>query len=71
MKLIFTRTDLHLVSFWKWAFWNSEIAYSEIKWYVDSVSLFRPKFDRSHEGHALGISGLAMKICTPKEACKI
>ena len=45
--------------------WNSEIAYSEIKWYVHSVSLFGPKFDRSHEGHALGISGLAMKICTP------
>ena len=45
-------------------------AFSEMKWYVHSVSLFGLKFDRSPEGHTLGISGLAMKICTPKEACK-
>ena len=27
IKLIFTRKVVHLASFWKWGFWNSEVAY--------------------------------------------
>ena len=27
VRLIFTRKVVHLVSFWKWGFWNSEVAY--------------------------------------------
>ena len=28
IKLIFTRRVVHLASFWKWGFWNLEVAYS-------------------------------------------
>ena len=27
IKLIFTRKVVHLASFWKWGFWNSEVVY--------------------------------------------
>ena len=29
IKLISTRKVVHLASFWKWGFWNSEVAYSK------------------------------------------
>ena len=28
IKLIFTRKVVHLASFWKWGFWNLEVAYN-------------------------------------------
>ena len=31
IKLIFTRKVVHLASFWRWGFWNSEVAYC-LKW---------------------------------------
>ena len=38
VKLIFRRKVVHLASFWKWGFWNSEVAYL-IDWLKQAMTL--------------------------------
>ena len=44
MKLIFARNVLHLASFWKWGFWNSEVAHCK---YSNGMYISQQPSDRN------------------------
>ena len=76
IKLIFTRKVAHLASFWKWGFWNSEVAYSfsvfkKVLVYTYRFHCFRlSTCIRSQTGMDIGLK-LFSKICSFELSCLI
>ena len=76
IKLIFTRKVAHLASFWKWGFWNSEVAYwfsvfKKVLVYTYRFHCFRlSTCIRSQTGMDIGLK-LFSKICSFELSCLI